>query len=1319
MTIFYPHELPAPSDEYAFEEMCADVYGAVFSDTSPKRNGRRGQAQKGVDIFLTGLHGLIAIQCKRYQTGSLTMKHLQDEVDAADKCGVQIAQFIFATTAASDSKLVVGTIQLNELRRAAGLFLVEIDFWSEIQAHIQRRPELLARYSPNSPGGVVHNVQQQLAQMMAQMGQLQKSDPEAEKVHRAALDTLLNRWLDSAAGLQKAARYSDAEAQLASIEVAYASFELAQKARWHTLRAACRLHLHTSEKAIEDYLEAYRLQPNDERIVADRMSAARLRGAPEEAERIGKAALSQFHAAASIWAALALAVMDQEHTISEAFFPSELLGASEVLTVLCAAADKQDNFLKAWEYGQKILRHTDARPSHRTTAFGAALALTMARPLAPTAKALDNVATNALTDVIECFEPREEKLWRNQSKICLPADAGNLCYAYHLLGRYEDVLAVYAEANGQPEIQKRMHGIKLSALNAMGRQQDLVKEATEAVGWLQPASLLTVAEAAVGLGNVDLVDALVTRAIELNEDEEVDALKALRTLALLHAGRREEAVSAAIAISEPTAERPRAWLATIRTLIGAGEIDAALERIERIADRVDAGAPPSIQILLADCHYFVKQYAKAGAIYRRFFVPGTFNDLAARLFDCFVEAGMRANARELLSAMAPEWIDDDLARKASIRLAKRAGDWELLRKISEEQCQRRPDHVGARLLVLYSERYGGSMEKFLQLVRTLPEHLEGTIKQTAEIAAHQIQYGASEQGMRRLYRMVRADMQSDQVASAYLTTILGRGEIAELSGKPEVVGPGTTCVLVSADDSTVVITIEPVGFDDVPKQRNYFAPEDNRVLALIGKSVGETVTLPGAYGPARSLVIQSIEPVYRYTLTRLQRLTEEAAGGLPDIHAGKIVKKDGAVDLSPIEAMVQSGGNGPKHAFDTYAKMPMTLGMLAAQLDTTTLELVNAWPTDAAALRMRSGSEAETAKAKSVMSKEIGAIVIDLATLGDLVSLGCEAALGCAPAVYLSATAAQILRHLREKASGPSPVARVGDVGGKLVFFRYPEDYQARLSKFYDRIDQVVQRYCTVCPAYGTDSLPSEFVELDGSLGDDEYEALLLAVEKKAVLISLDMHLRELADTVLVRYTLWPQALLSYAAQHDYIPWSDYRNATQLLFRRHRHLTVIDAHDVLFMFLQGGDALQFGLQKLVKMFGDSDTNFKGAVEIIEAVIRFLNGYVTSLPALLEFVEILYEPLFRHPECPTDFGTYCDRQMRMFAERRRASVRGGRHGTLKAAEDQRVHGIYQLMTSRLETAAGRAKAPYKVRALPIRVLYATPQPEFVLDVLAQP
>lgn len=95
----FPSEIAKPTHDADFEEMCARIYGHVFKDNLPTKNGRRGQAQGGVDIFVDSAKGRIGIQCKRYVDGALTLAGVTKELERADRVNQPVVQLIIATQA--------------------------------------------------------------------------------------------------------------------------------------------------------------------------------------------------------------------------------------------------------------------------------------------------------------------------------------------------------------------------------------------------------------------------------------------------------------------------------------------------------------------------------------------------------------------------------------------------------------------------------------------------------------------------------------------------------------------------------------------------------------------------------------------------------------------------------------------------------------------------------------------------------------------------------------------------------------------------------------------------------------------------------------------------------------------------------------------------------------------------------------------------------------------------------------------------------------------------------------------------------------------
>lgn len=136
MTDLVHFEYPPPKSWEQFEELCADLFEAMWSDPSLVRHGRAGQTQNGVDIL--GARGAIypvGIQCKKksqWPEKKLKISEIIEEIKKADNFKPELKEFYILTTAASDATLQGEIMKLNISREKQKKFQVVILFWPEI-----------------------------------------------------------------------------------------------------------------------------------------------------------------------------------------------------------------------------------------------------------------------------------------------------------------------------------------------------------------------------------------------------------------------------------------------------------------------------------------------------------------------------------------------------------------------------------------------------------------------------------------------------------------------------------------------------------------------------------------------------------------------------------------------------------------------------------------------------------------------------------------------------------------------------------------------------------------------------------------------------------------------------------------------------------------------------------------------------------------------------------------------------------------------------------------------------------------------------------
>jgi len=141
-----------PNDPTAFESLCLDLWREIWHNPSAQKNGRSGQPQAGVDVF--GQHqgkweGVQSKQKDGLLRSKVTIKELEEEVEAAKQFNPPLANFILATTGPRDAKVQERARELTEEHKQQGRFGVEVWSWEDIWDELYRREDLLARIAPD------------------------------------------------------------------------------------------------------------------------------------------------------------------------------------------------------------------------------------------------------------------------------------------------------------------------------------------------------------------------------------------------------------------------------------------------------------------------------------------------------------------------------------------------------------------------------------------------------------------------------------------------------------------------------------------------------------------------------------------------------------------------------------------------------------------------------------------------------------------------------------------------------------------------------------------------------------------------------------------------------------------------------------------------------------------------------------------------------------------------------------------------------------------------------------------------------------------
>ena len=131
-------QLRKPENWQDFERLCKVLWGEIWEcpDTI-KRNGRQGQAQKGVDVYgiKKGECVYRGIQCKGkddYTKSQLTEAEIDNEITKALLFTPKLKSFYFATTANKDAHIEEYIREKNLESISKGRFEIDIFAWEDI-----------------------------------------------------------------------------------------------------------------------------------------------------------------------------------------------------------------------------------------------------------------------------------------------------------------------------------------------------------------------------------------------------------------------------------------------------------------------------------------------------------------------------------------------------------------------------------------------------------------------------------------------------------------------------------------------------------------------------------------------------------------------------------------------------------------------------------------------------------------------------------------------------------------------------------------------------------------------------------------------------------------------------------------------------------------------------------------------------------------------------------------------------------------------------------------------------------------------------------
>lgn len=858
----------------------------------------------------------------------------------------------------------------------------------------------------------------------------------------------------------------------------------------------------------------------------------------------------------------------------------------------------------------------------------------------------------ALEFAIEIFQPRHERLWKVQSASIVGA-IGHLGFSLLVLHRFTEALSLIEEAEAHGYTSEEILHTRIAALFALEKKEEFLTFTAQKMSDLGLSSLAIVGQFAANEGKLSLLQQTLDAALLFNpvDDETTELLTALRWQTLARTGAQDLAVKEVLSAKVDSQGGLIAVCLAARVLTRAGrhlDAEPMVERARRLVS--EQGTEPQ-KYMLAETLFYAGRYSEAAVYFEQLITPGYLSDLDNRLLDCYIRSQNRRKAKELLSRLPSDWIENDNTRSLAIELGRQVADWSFLRPLAETQLRLHPNLARSWIFKLTTDLHSATPAEFQNDLRRVPELLDGPIDSIAQMARFEFRYGELERAMRRLYRMLRHNLDEPEALSAYFLAIVGAAkELPLMEEELLTVVPGSCVTLEDEFGNVTQYVIDPPDVGELPKRDGYSDLLSAQATALIGSKVGQEVDLPAlAFGGKNRYRVTGVQSAYRH-LIKVVHERSNMMGGLPDMKMVPVRKdSDGELDLAHMKAEVLRSSSAVRQLLDDYASGRMTLGGLCYIRRRSSTEAVLGWPIDGPPIYVGTGTPEEREKAAEIIRNPDACYVIDAVTLAEFVHLEVQEALQHLPRLFVSTLTKTTLERCLLEAEADQSVATSTEIDGQLAFIEHDARYHARRIQFFKESLDVIERYCEVRPAYGELDDSPLLMKLIEVLHPEEVEVMMLARASNAIVLTLDGRFREILESVAKVSGIWPQTVLMHCAANKLLDPKKLSSATVKQFLLNRSFVSLSGDDLVWMALQGGAYLQQGIQRFKEYLSSNKTDFTSAAAVAFSFLTQISSHNISLPAFGELFEHIVEASMRHPHCPQNFEVDIDQYIADFSE----------------------------------------------------------------------
>ncbi len=1160
MSTFTQYQVPAPRSWDAFEDLCHDLWRRVWNDPNTQKNGRRGQAQCGVDVYGRPGSGenYEGVQCKGKDRGfgsKLTLAELRAEVERAKDFTPKITHFIIATTAPNDAKLQKEARLISEAHRKLGLFGVDVYGWDEVTSRIDDYPELKDKHFPE----LGPNVQQFISSLaLMSENQIAESD-KAEQRHieqyallrsvAAALgidgrgnelisnnpaEKILNEQIDEYRQLIKHHKYKIALDGLKNLKAN--NWEIASdrtRFRIVTNIATSLLGLGVTDEAIKLFFEAASYDPNDEKALCNVAFAHLLKGDPLQCNVSAEQAISAHPDSSRAYSLLLASIVDNDDVLNpELSVPEALRDASDVSYSLARFYIKKGDSQKGHEWMVRAYAKDNEDIEIRAGLAETILDIQFKDEKVTLGRSFSSEQQSQIEEACTLLE----KVWEEIRLSDIPERflpyIHNLVSAEMLLGKKDKALGIAEEVLRIFPSYYEMSRQLVIVLVKDGKFDRALKILEQLDDNAFAEKLLMQADILAEFNRIsDALEKVELFLLNPTDTRLASSAKNLRIKLLMDSIGIDYALAEAIRLTD---ECPDDVLALVQLAnlelhkTHTDKAEIALQHAKLEADK-NGGYPEYMSV--AEAFFEQKRFGEAAKIYEKI-TNGSDSLAMQRLLLCLLETDHRRSALDIIKSLPQNDLDKPFYRKFAGVLHRRLGNLDEAIKHFKSYLETVPDDLQVWLGWVEASHRHGDQEAVSKFLSTRHDYPKAKASDQVQLSHLYHLYGNLAEALRLAYMTRRTFSNAPDAHLGYISLFFNLKDEGHFLNEIKEIASDTAFAVKRTDGVQEIFIIESELACN--PDLGEIIPEHPLAVRSLGCKAGDTIVLDENQFGSRVGEIVWIKHKYLHMFHETLQSFEKKFPGSKGVCLVQIQDTgESEKDLEPILSAVSRRHSTVVKIEEMYVshRLPVPL---VAQLTGT--HPIDTWAGMAARgavkLKWCDGSHQERQNAFKLIDKFRGRFVVDATTYYYIYLLDVQDIVQkVVGKIGICQSSLDLLERLVierkfSETQGHNTLRKEGD---GFVYHEIPPDVVKEAIVKIEKAIEWARYNCTILPAVPKKDYDFQNIDINDYMDGSYYDTFLAADGIEGALLCDDQNLRQFGHSLVPVDGIWLQPILMEA----------------------------------------------------------------------------------------------------------------------------------------------------------------------------------------------